>query len=117
MVLILPFCDLVLMSSSSAAAIIFGVILSVFWLNEPFVWQYDMTAILVILLGSVLTVLQSNKIDQLYTLPQLHALTHSVASIVYLSTLLLLLTLTATAYNYFITRLNRFHVEICELLQ
>jgi membrane protein YdbS with pleckstrin-like domain len=57
MVLILPFCDLVLMSSSSAAAIIFGVILSVFWLNEPLVWRYDMTAILVIILGSVLTVL------------------------------------------------------------
>ena len=63
MVLILPFCDLVLMSSSSAAAIMFGVILSVFWLNETFVWRYDMTAVLVIILGSVLTVLQSNKVN------------------------------------------------------
>lgn len=117
MVIILPFCDLVLMSSSSAAAIIFGVILSVFWLNETFVWRYDMTAVLVIILGSFLTVLQSNKVNQIYTLAQLHALTHSLASIVYLSTLLLLLTLTAIAYNYLMSRLKRFHVEICELLQ
>jgi hypothetical protein len=52
----LPFADLVLLTATSSLAIVFGVLLAIFMLEEVFVCRYDMTAIVFIMIGCILTI-------------------------------------------------------------
>jgi len=116
-VLIIPYIDLVLISTQGAVAVIFSVILSVFWLKETFILRYDLPALTVIILGSVLMVLLANEKTEPYSLDQLHALTYSPAAIIYLSIYFVLLLLSGIAYKKLISRLSCFHAVLSEKLQ
>jgi len=61
------FVPLVLLSTGSATAIISGVLLSIFWLKEVFVWQYDVTAITIIICGAITMVLLADKQNDNFT--------------------------------------------------
>ena len=56
----LPFIDLTLVACNCATAILANLVLSVWILGEPFVWQYDVTAILLIVSGTLTIAIQSN---------------------------------------------------------
>jgi hypothetical protein len=69
-IVVLPYADLVLFTISSSLAVVFGVFLAIVMLNEKFVCRYDMTAMILILIGSGLIVLQSNFSEYSYTAKQ-----------------------------------------------
>ena len=50
-VVVLPFCDIVLLSTSTATGIIMSSILAIKYLGEKPVWKYDITSISLIVVG------------------------------------------------------------------
>jgi len=52
---------LVVLSATNATSIVTGVLLSIFWLKEVFIWQYDVSGISIIILGSVAMILLADK--------------------------------------------------------
>jgi hypothetical protein len=70
-VAVLPYADLVLLSSSSATAIIFGIVLSVYMLGEKFDMKHDLPGVLLTCTGCILTVMNANTVEQNYTLDEL----------------------------------------------
>ena len=71
---ILPWLDLVLLSTSVSWAVIFAMLVGVYGGKEKFHWQYDVTSTVLICSGSFTTMLLSNKdrkemdFEQLYEL-------------------------------------------------
>ena len=57
---VLPFADLTLLTSNAATGIMFSAFLSITFLGEKFVWKYDLTAVFLIVTGSVLIIIQSD---------------------------------------------------------
>ena len=57
----LPFADMVLLSQAWPISIVFNVFLSIKFLGEKFLWKYDLSALVLILLGCCLTINLSNK--------------------------------------------------------
>lgn len=55
------FVPLVVLAATNATAIVSGVLLSIFWLKEVFVWQYDVIGITIIVSGSVTMILLADK--------------------------------------------------------
>jgi len=53
---VLPYADLLLFTATSSISVVYGVFLAIVILGERFVWRYDLTAIALILIGCVLTV-------------------------------------------------------------
>ena len=58
--LVLPFVDLTLLACNACTAIIVNMILSTRLLGEKFIWQYDVTAMVLIAIGSISIVLNAN---------------------------------------------------------
>ena len=67
-VAVLPYADLVLLSSSSATAILFGILLSVYWLGETFDFHFDLPGVMLTCAGCVTTVAFANTSVQDLTL-------------------------------------------------
>ena len=59
-VLVLPFADMSLLTTTCSISILSSCFLSIKLLGETFVWKYDLTASLLICAGSVLTIIQMN---------------------------------------------------------
>jgi len=57
---LLPFADVTLFTTTCAIAILFNMFLSIKFLNEKFVCKYDITAVILIAIGSILTIFQMN---------------------------------------------------------
>jgi len=57
---VLPFADMILLTSSTASALVIASILSIKILGETFNCKYDFTAMLFISLGCGLMILQTN---------------------------------------------------------
>ena len=66
-VIVLPFCDLVILSTITAAAIIMNQVMAVMYLKEKIVWKFDGPALLLILLGSILICALSSYSENSYT--------------------------------------------------
>ena len=58
---VLPFADMVLLSCNTATAIISSSLFAICFLGEKFNWKYDFIALVLIIIGNTLTVLQTNK--------------------------------------------------------
>lgn len=82
---VLPYADLVLLSSGAASAIVFGIILSVYILGEKFDLRYDLPGVLLTCTGCILTVLNANKIEQDYTLDLLQEYLLTPKSMLYVT--------------------------------
>jgi len=59
-VCVLPFADLTLLTANSATALIVSACLSITCLGEAFIWRYDLTAMILIVTGSALIIVQSS---------------------------------------------------------
>ena len=53
-----------MLTANSATAIIVAAIFAMCFLNETWMWKYDLPAIIFLILGSVTIVLQSNTEDK-----------------------------------------------------
>ena len=65
-VVVLPFGDMILFTSTCSVAILFSSILSIWLLKEQFIWKYDLTATILICTGCALTVMQMHMGDVKY---------------------------------------------------
>ena len=64
---VLPYADVTLLSTICSFGILFTALLSICLLGETFVWKYDLIATLLVITGSVTTVVQMNtKVDLKY---------------------------------------------------
>ena len=65
---VLPFADLVLLSTMTAYGILFSTILSIRFLKENFICKYDLPSFILIILGSATIVAFSNQEEKEYTI-------------------------------------------------
>ena len=63
-VVVLPYADLVLISTNAITAIIFNTFLSIKYLGEQFVWKYDVPALSLMSIGGLIIVLLANSDDK-----------------------------------------------------
>ena len=64
---VLPFADMTLLTSHTATGTLVAQLLAVWFLDEVFVWKYDFTALMLIIVGGVLTILQSDMREKSFT--------------------------------------------------
>ena len=55
----LPFCDLVLISTTVGIAIVVNNLVAMWWLGEKMIWKYDVPAFILVVGGSTAIVLLS----------------------------------------------------------
>lgn len=84
-VAVLPFCDLVVLSTLSSIGIIMNNILSVLFLGERVVWKHDAVAIGLIIAGNLTIVFLSDYSETSYTPDDIHKDLFSVTTLVYTS--------------------------------
>ena len=63
-----------MLTANSATAIIVAAIFAMCFLNETWMWKYDLPAVIFLILGSVTIVLQSNTEDKQYSSEQIKSL-------------------------------------------
>ena len=83
--LVLPFVDLTLLACNAATAIIVNMLLATFILREKFIWQYDLTAMVLIATGSIVIATQVHTEQVDFTADQIHALLVKTDTIIYLA--------------------------------
>jgi len=89
-------------------AIIISIMLSVIFLNEKFIWQYDMPAFILMGLGSFTIIILSNKEDKTYTTELAKQLLTSWKSIVSVVVFFSLLILTFIFLQSFLEKIEQF---------
>ena len=82
-VAVLPFCDLVLLSTLTAAGIVISTLLAIKYLGETFVCKYDLPSFTLIILGCTTIVVLSNQEETEYPPERIKALLKSTAYIVF----------------------------------
>ena len=81
----LPFCDLVLLSTTVGLSIIFSNLLAVRFLGEKLVWKYDLLAFFLVIGGCTAIVLLSKTEEEELTPDKVKSLLFSIPTIAYLS--------------------------------
>ena len=109
----LPFADLTLIACNSSSAVLMNVFISAKYLGEKFVPRYDITAMMLVFLGTLVIILLSNKEQQVFTTPDLLELLTSVKSIVYFSLTLFFMISIKCFMPSFLRKLKRFERD-CE---
>lgn len=79
-----------MLTANSATAIIVAAIFAMCFLNETWMWKYDLPAIIFLILGSVTIVLQSNTEDKQYSSEQIKSLFLDTQGLIFLSCAVLL---------------------------
>ena len=74
---VLPYCDLVLISTNMISGVVFNTFLSIKFLDEKFVWKYDLPALTLMCVGALTIVLLANTDETMYTPEQQKALLKS----------------------------------------
>jgi len=77
------FMSIILSSVTSVTSLVAGVILSIVWLKEQFVWQYDVAALTLMIGGVVSMVLQAGYIPDKFTFEELLEMVRSEKSIIF----------------------------------
>ena len=80
----LPFVDLVVLSTNYSISIVISNILSVIYLGEKVVWKYDITAVALMIGGSLTIVCLSNYDDTTYTPSVINDLLWSTSTLVFM---------------------------------
>ena len=82
---VLPFVDLTLISCNCATAIIANIILSTKVLGENFIWQYDLTAMMFIVAGTLAIIFQCNTEQKSFTGEEIKDLVFSLRTLIYIT--------------------------------
>ena len=80
---VLPYADFTMLTANTATAIIFGALFSICCLDEVFIPAYDMPAYVLMIMGSVLTIIQSDTTEKSYTSAEVAEMLGSTKAIVY----------------------------------
>ena len=111
--LALPFCDLTLIACNSSSAIIMNVWVAWKYLGEKFVPRYDITALCLVSLGTVVIVYVTNKEQQQFTIEELVGLLVALPSIAYVSATVLVACIGHAIIPVLLQRLRAFEQD-CE---
>ena len=95
---VLPFGDMILFTSTCSVAILFSAVLSILLLKEKFIWKYDLTAAILICTGCTLTVFQMHMDDVKYDTKMVKDMVFSTQSIFLQAFTLLLGIITVASY-------------------
>ena len=105
----LPFCDLVVLSTNSTIGILMNNVLSVIYLGERVVWAYDIVAIVLIITGSLTIVGLSNYDTTTYTPDDIRALLFSMRTYIFTTVLVVFTVLTVIQYTWHRKKLYNFN--------
>ena len=83
-VVVLPFVDLVILSTGTSIAIVMNTLLSVLYLGEKFVPRYDITAFSLIIVGSLAIVIMSDYSETTFTPDRIKELISSAQTIIFM---------------------------------
>ena len=97
--LVLPFCDLVLLSTTVGLSIIFSNILAMRFLGEKIVWKYDLIAFLCVAGGCTAIILLSKVDDAKLTKAKVVELLTTPQSIVFMSFSILLMVVSLYSFK------------------
>ena len=106
---VLPFCDLVVLSTIGALAILMNNALSVVFLKEKMVWRYDLPAIVLIIGGSLTIVFLSDYSKTTYTPDLIKELLWSTTSLVCLIVAIVFIIATIVQYCWHLKKLKNFN--------
>jgi len=79
---VLPFCDLVVISTVGAFCILINYALSISLLGEKIVWVYDLPAVLLMIGGCLMVILLSDYSENTYTPDRITDLLFSAISLI-----------------------------------
>ena len=97
----LSFCDIVLLSTSTATGIIMSSILAIKYLGEKPVWKYDIASISLIVVGCLTICFLSNYNDKMFTVEEIERLLFRPVSICFLSFFVFTGTFTLLYWQWF----------------
>lgn len=109
-VVCLPLVDLVVLSTNSSIAIVMNNILSVLYLNEKVVWAYDVTAVSLIILGSLAVIFLTDYSDTTFTVDDIKALLWSPQSLTFTIILVVFTVLTIIQFKWHMRQLKNFNL-------
>ena len=109
--LILPYVDLTLLSCNAATAIIVNIILSIHILNEKFIPKYDLTAMMLIIGGSMTIVCLSHTEQVTFTPEEIKSMLLQAKSICYIAFALILIVGEKKMMQYFLEHLRDFESD------
>ena len=107
-VLMLPFCDLVLLATTVGLSILFSNLLAMKFLGERMVWKYDVVAFLFVVAGCTAIVLLSEVPEEDYTPERIKQLLSSPYAIGYLIFAFLLLILALVSVKFLVRSTKQF---------
>ena len=103
---IVPFCDLTLLSCNAASAIIVNLLLSTRFLGETFVCRYDLTAMLLIATGSITIVINAHTEQVDFSAEEIRHLLLEPRTIIYLTICIILFACETCMLKYFYRRMR-----------
>ena len=106
---VLPFADLVLLSTMTAYGILFSTILSIRFLKEKFICKYDLPSFTLIIIGCTIIVALSNQEETEYSPERIKKLLKSTQYVVFIIVYFTLAISTAFIWNWVMTHVIRFN--------
>ena len=110
----MPYADLVLISTNSITAILFNTFLSVKYLDEKFIWKYDVPAYSLMAIGAIVIVLQASASQEKFTPEEIRTMLLSFSSMLSTSIGFAFLLATLIYMRLFLQQIKKFEVDIDE---
>ena len=111
-VVVLPFCDVVLLSTNTATGILMALWLSIKYLGEKPVYKYDIPSAVLIVTGCLLICVLSSYSDKTFTSEEIHTLLTRPSSIMFLCFFACLVAGFFLTWKWFTKGLNRFNSDL-----
>ena len=103
----LPYCGLILFSTTVGIGIIFNNVAAILWLDEKIIWKYDLPAFVLIVASSTAIVLLSAEEELDYTPEEMARQLKSTKAIVLYAASIAILLLALLALKILINRTDR----------
>ena len=111
-VLVLPYCDLVLLSTTVGISIILSNLLAMRFLGEKIIWKYDVPAFLLVVAGCTSIMLISEEDDQKLDKAQVLYLLRQPQTIIFSILTLLTLIVSLISFNRLGKNMKKFELDV-----
>ena len=108
----LPFCPMVLFSTTMGISIVFNNVVAAIWLGEKIIWKYDLLAFFLLVGGSTAIILLSKDDDEPYTPADIQHHLTSTGTIIYLICTVVLIGAGLLSLKYLIDHLATFEKDV-----
>ena len=108
---VLPYADLVLLSTLTAVGIVFSTLLAVRFLQEKFICKYDLPSFTLIIMGCTAIVCLSNQEEKEYTPETIKALIKSTQYIVFIIFYFTLAISSFLTFKWVMNNVNKFNLK------